>query len=57
MVIKWWIIGIILGFSFCFATPDHLVDKHWDNDFLLLPFRMANSMALRIMGRIKLFTK
>lgn len=53
LVLKWWIIGIILGFSFCFATPDHLVGKNWDNDFLLLPFRLGISLTSRILARIK----
>ena len=53
LVLKWWIIGIILGFSFCFATPDHLVDSNWDKDFLLLPFRMGHSLVTRIIARFK----
>lgn len=57
LVIKWWIVGTILGFSFCFATPNHLVDNNWDNDFLLLPFRLGYSMTTRIIARIKRLRK
>ena len=53
LVFKWWIIGIILGFSFSFTTPDHLVGKNWDNDFLLLPFRLGISLTSRILARFK----
>lgn len=53
LVFKWWIVGTILGFSFCFATPNYLVDKNWDNDFLSLPFRMAYSLTSRIIARFK----
>lgn len=41
MVIKWWVIAVLFGFSLAIATPDYLVDKHWDTDFLMLPFRIA----------------
>ena len=53
MAIKWWIVGFFLGFSFCFGTPDELVGKNWDNDFLLLPFRMAQSIYSKIFARFK----
>lgn len=53
LAVKWWVIGIILGFSFCFATPNHLVDEHWDNDFLLLPYRLTVSISRRIIKRLK----
>ncbi len=37
LVIKWWILGAILMFAFSLATPDYLVDKNWDKDFLYAP--------------------
>ena len=37
LAIKWWIIGAILMFAYSLATPDELVDKHWDRDFLYAP--------------------
>ena len=49
LAIKWWIIAVIVGFSFALATPNNLVDKHWDQDFLSLPFRTLRSL-LRIVG-------
>ena len=53
LALKWWIVGVMLGFSFCFATPNHLVDNNWDKDFLLLPFRMGRSLVTRIVARFK----
>ena len=37
LVIKWWMIAVIWGFSLAFATPNELVDSHWDKDFIMLP--------------------
>lgn len=53
LAIKWWIFGLILGFAFSFATPNHLVDEHWDNDFLMLPIRVVTSIAKRIINHFK----
>jgi len=36
-VIKWWVAGAVVLFAFSLATPDYLVDKHWDTDFLRAP--------------------
>lgn len=44
MAIKWWLIAIVCGFAFALATPDVLVDKNWDSDFLTLPFRTLKSL-------------
>ena len=53
LAIKWWFIGLLLGFAFAFATPDHLVDDHWDKDFLLVPVRLATSVTRRILARFR----
>ena len=53
LAIKWWFIGLILGFAFSFATPDHMVDKNWDNDFLMLPARMVVNTIRRAINCIK----
>jgi len=37
MVIKWWAAGAVLMFAYSLATPDELVDKNWDRDFLNAP--------------------
>lgn len=44
LVIKWWITGVLLGLSFAIATPNYLVDKNWDKDFMLMPLRSAWSL-------------
>lgn len=37
LAIKWWIAAAVIMFAFSVATPDHLVDKNWDRDFLHAP--------------------
>jgi hypothetical protein len=36
-VIKWWIAAAVVLFAFSLATPDYLVDKNWNTDFLYAP--------------------
>ena len=37
LAIKWWVIGAVVMFAVSLATPDYLVDKNWDKDFLMAP--------------------
>ena len=37
LAIKWWIAGAVVMFAFSLATPDYLVDKNWDRDYLRAP--------------------
>ena len=37
LAIKWWVAGAIVMFAFSLATPDYLVDKNWDRDYLRSP--------------------
>ena len=37
LVIKWWTIAAVALFVFALATPNYLVDKNWDKDFLHTP--------------------
>ncbi|WP_294746730.1 glycosyltransferase family 2 protein [uncultured Prevotella sp.] len=37
LAIKWWIAAAIVLFAFSLATPNYLVDKHWDRDYLNAP--------------------
>jgi cellulose synthase/poly-beta-1,6-N-acetylglucosamine synthase-like glycosyltransferase len=37
IAIKWWLITAIALFAFAVATPDYLVTKNWDRDFLRAP--------------------
>lgn len=43
LAIKWWVIGFLLGSALALATPDYLVDEHWDKDFLQLPIRLIKT--------------
>jgi len=38
LAIKWWVAGAVCLLAFSIATPDHLVDKQWNRDFLNAPF-------------------
>ena len=53
LALKWWFIGLLLGFAFSFATPDHMVGPHWDNDFLMLPIRVVSSIGKRLLNRFR----
>ena len=37
LALKWWLIASIALFAFAMATPDYLVGKNWDKDFLRAP--------------------
>ena len=37
LALKWWLVTAIALFAFGLATPDYLVDKNWDKDFLRAP--------------------
>ena len=49
LVIKWWVAAALMLLAFSFATPDYLVDEHWDHDFLSAPL-------ILIWGFINIFT-
>lgn len=53
LALKWWLLGIIWGFACAIATPDYLVDKNWDRDFMTLPFRLLKSILYRFINRFK----
>lgn len=53
LVIKWWIIAIIWGFSLAIATPDELVDKNWDKDFISLPIATIINISKSLIGKLK----
>ena len=52
MAIKWWVVTLIWGFSLAFATPNELVDKNWDKDFITLPIVTAINVCKRILSKI-----
>ena len=37
LVIKWWIVAALVMLAFAFATPDYLVDEHFNRDFAQSP--------------------
>ena len=38
VVLKWWTVGALILLAFSLATPDYMVEKTWDKDFLHAPF-------------------
>ena len=53
IAIKWWVIGAIWGFSLTLSTPDDLVDKNWDKDFIMLPLTTASNIIKNFTRKIK----
>ena len=52
LAIKWWIVGAIWGFSLAIATPNELVDRNWDKDFITLPIVTFMNISKRIVRLI-----
>lgn len=44
LAIKWWAVGAVVMFAFSLATPDYLVDKNWDKDFLYAPIVILSGL-------------
>ena len=53
LVVKWWVITIIWGFSLALATPDEFVDKNWDKDFITLPIVTIINISKRLTSKFK----
>ena len=52
LAVKWWIISVIWGFSLALATPNELVDKNWDKDFISLPLATMKNLIKKIRSKI-----
>ena len=48
LAVKWWIISVVWGFSLALATPNELVDKNWDKDFISLPLATLKNLIKKI---------
>lgn len=57
LAVKWWILAAFVLFVFAMATPDYLVDKHWEHAFFKAPFIMVTSFfhIFKVMRSKKLF--
>ena len=53
IAIKWWVVTGIWGFSLAIATPNELVDKNWDKDFITLPLVTLKIISKKIIGHFK----
>lgn len=54
LAIKWWVIGAVILFAFALATPDYLVDKNWDYDFIRAPLvSLGGLLNIYHAGRIE----
>ena len=52
LAVKWWIISVVWGFSLALATPNELVDKNWDKDFISLPLATMKNLIKKIRSKI-----
>ena len=50
LAIKWWIVTVIWGLALAIATPNELVDKNWDKDFISLPMATASNIYRKVTG-------
>ena len=46
--IKWWIAAFVVTFAFALATPNDMVDEHWDLDFMTLPFKAVATIYKKL---------
>lgn len=53
LAFKWWIVTAIWGLSLALATPNELVDKNWDKDFITLPIVTFRNIYKKIISRIR----
>lgn len=44
LAIKWWVLFAFVLFIFAVATPNYLVDRHWDRTFFLIPVILFSSL-------------
>lgn len=44
LAIKWWALFAFVLFIFAVATPNYLVDRHWDHTFFLIPVILFSSL-------------
>lgn len=51
LAVKWWIISVVWGFSLALATPNELVDKNWDKDFISLPLSTLKNFIKKIRSK------
>ena len=53
MGMQWWIIAFLFGLSLAIATPNEMVDKNWDKDFLSLPIMAVMAVFRKLRNIIK----
>ena len=53
LAIKWWIAAALMLLTFAIATPNYLVDKNWDRDFLSAPFISLGGLFNMVRATLK----
>jgi cellulose synthase/poly-beta-1,6-N-acetylglucosamine synthase-like glycosyltransferase len=53
MGIQWWGMAFLFGLALAIATPNDMVDEHWDKDFIMLPISTAWGVAKKIWNKVK----
>ena len=57
LAIKWWLLFGIVLFIFALATPNYLVDKHWNRTFFIIPVIFLSAILSKtpLGKRLKLY--
>lgn len=53
MGIQWWCVAFFFGLAMAIATPNELVDKNWDKDFLTLPLSTFWGIIKKLRNKLK----
>jgi len=53
MAIPWWCLAFVFGLALAIATPNDMVTKHWDKDFIMLPIATVKIVFNKIVGKFK----
>lgn len=53
MAIPWWGLAFVFGLALAIATPNEMVTKHWDKDFIMLPIATVRIVFNKIIGKFK----
>jgi len=49
----WWLLAFFFGLAMAIATPNYMVDKHWDKDFITLPIATAGIIIRKIRDKFR----
>ena len=53
LAIQWWGLAFFFGLALAIATPNNMVSKHWDKDFITLPIATAKIVFQKVISKIR----